>query len=145
VEGGLGGVVVGHEPELGEQPGAGGAVVAQGVVDVAGDVERPGVAGHHIDDRAQDLGLARGRPARPGGPAVLGDHQGQVAEAGRGQPAAAVCLEQRLDGRFQAGGRDRPEHVGEEVQADVVEVGDERPATCLGEFGEEAAARAEQR
>src|SRR5580704_2158077 len=89
VEGGLRRVVVGHEPELVKEPGAGGAGVAQRVVDVAGDVEGLGVAGDHVDDGGEDVGLAAGWPAGPSRPAVLGDYQGQVAEACRSQPVAS--------------------------------------------------------
>ena len=53
-------------------------------------------------------------------------------------------FEEGLDGPVQAGGRDRAEHVREEVEADVVEVGDELPAARPGEIGKEGAARAEQ-
>jgi hypothetical protein len=86
-----------------------------------------------------------GWPARPGGPAVLGDHQREVAETRRSQPVAAMRFEQGLDGAVQAGRRDRAEHVREEVEADVVEVGDDLPAARPGEIGEEGAAQAEQR
>jgi hypothetical protein len=106
VEGGLGGVVVGHQPELTEDPGTSGTGVAQRVVDVSGDVECPGVAGDHADDGAEDFGLAFGCPARPGGPAVLGDYQRQVAEASGSQDIAAMCFEEGLDDRVQTGGQD---------------------------------------
>jgi hypothetical protein len=107
-------------------------------------VECPGVAGGHLDDGAEDFGLAFGCPAWPGGPAVLGDHQGQVAQAGGSQYISAMCFEEGLDGRVQSGGRDRAEYVREEVEADVVEVGDELLSAGPGEIGEEGGVRAEQ-
>jgi hypothetical protein len=36
-----------------------------------------------------------------------------------------MCFEEGLDDRLQAGGRDGAEDVREEVEADVIEVGDE--------------------
>src|SRR5690242_14819240 len=92
---------------------------------VAGDVERPGVPGDHADDRAEHLGLAFRWPAGPGGPAALGHHQGQVTEGGGRQDVPAVRPEQVLNDVFHPVGGDGPEDVGKEVQADVVEVGDE--------------------
>jgi hypothetical protein len=115
------------------------------VVDVAGDPEGLGVAGYHVDDSAQDFGLAAGCPAWSGGPAVLGDHQREVTEAGRGQVVVAVGLQQTLNNGGQAAGRDGAEHVGEEVKADVVQVGDELLAARPGETGKKCAVRAEQR
>jgi hypothetical protein len=57
VEGGLGGVVVGHDSEVAHESGVVGAGVAQRVVDVAGEIEGFGIAGDDLDDGGQDLGL----------------------------------------------------------------------------------------
>jgi hypothetical protein len=59
--------------------------------------------------------------------------------------APAVPFEQPLHGCAQAGGCDRAENVGEEVEADVVEVSDEAVAARPGEIGEEGGSRSEQR
>ncbi len=115
------------------------------MVDVARDAEFLSVAGDHVDDGAQDLGLALWRPARPRGPAVLGDHQGKVTEPRGGQVVAAVCLEEAFGEAGKAGGGDGAEDIGEEVQADVVQIADEPLAALAGEVGEEGASRAEQR
>lgn len=68
-----------------------------------------------------------------------------MAEAGRSQDVPAVLAEQILHEVFQPAGGDRPEDVRKEVQANVVEIGDQPLAGRPGQVGEEASGRAEQR
>ena len=69
----------------------------------------------------------------------------KVAEPGGGQVFAAVGFQEALDDGVEAFGRDGAEHVGEEVEADVVQVGDEPLAARPGEVGEERDVRTKQR
>jgi hypothetical protein len=63
-----------------------------------------------------------------------------VAQPGRSQSLPAMLLKKRPNGAGQPARRNWPEDVGEEVEADVVEIGDETLAAGAGEIGKEARA-----
>jgi hypothetical protein len=51
----------------------------------------------HVDDGAEDLGLALGRSAWAGGPTVLGNQKREVPEAGSGQVVPPMPVDEAVD------------------------------------------------
>jgi len=75
---------------------------------------------------------------------VLGDPQRDGAEPGRAEHVLAVLAQDAFGDGLEPAGRDGPEHVGEEVEPDIVEVVDEALPAGLGQALDERRRRPEQ-
>jgi hypothetical protein len=75
---------------------------------------------------------------------VLGDPQRDGAEPGRVEHVPAVLTQDRLDRGIEPVGRDGPEHIGEEVEPDIVQVGGEALPAGPGQLRDEGRRRPEQ-